>query len=91
MNEEELAALRHPDSTDKSPMTATLSHPEGIGHLNFSWFTTDRWIVVKSHLPFDMIKSEGWEFYKNVPTTLPKDLCRKVWNDLLERGYYEAA
>jgi hypothetical protein len=91
MNEEELAALRHPDSTDKSPMTATLSHPEGIGHLNFSWFTTDRWIVVKSHLPFDMIKSEGWEFYKNVPTTLPKDLGRKVWDDLLERGYYEAA
>ena len=86
MNEEELAAL-----TCKNPMTATLCHPEGIGHLNFSWWTNDRWLVVESYLPFDMIKSEGWEFYKNAPTVLHKDLGRKVWDDLLERRYYEAA
>ena len=87
MNEESLVY----SASNTSPMVATLSHPEGIGHLNFAWHTTDRWIVIVAHLPYEMIKSEGWEFYKNVPTTLPKDLARKVWDDLVERGYYEAA
>ena len=82
MNEEYLTTIGN-----TYPFVAVLSHPEGVGHLKFSWFANDRWLVVESHLLYDMIKSEGWEFYKNSPTVLPKDLGRKVWDDLLERGY----
>jgi len=91
MNEESLGHHTGYHTNDETASVATLSHPEGIGHLNFAWFTPDRWVVIVSHLPYEMFKSEDWEFYKNVPTTLPKDLARKVWDDLLERGYYEAA